>query len=133
MKLTKRTPICIVLCFVLAMALTVSVFAYLDKYTGEIGGNYCEGLLYEGSNNGYRACTYVSTSGSNVDTIWAKVELVVAGDRPSTEKYGSSNEVDTNECTSDLFIASVRGYHYIELVTGDTWGSYSSSYTLYLT
>lgn len=133
MKLTKKAPACIVLCIVLAITLTVGVFAYLDKYTGEIGGKYCEGLLYQGLNDGYHASTYVSTSKSNIETIWAKVELVVSGSRPSLEKFGSSNEVDTDECTSSLFIASVRGYHYIELVTGDTWGSYSSCYTLYLT
>ncbi len=132
MKLTKKTAISIVLGLMLVGMLAVSVFAYLDRANGTVSGYYCEGLLYNGLNGGYHANTYVNTSGNNVDTIWAKVQLVVNGGHPSQERYGSSNEVDTPECTSSSNIFSVRGYHYIELTNGNSWGSYATSSTLYL-
>lgn len=133
MKITNKFSICMVLCIILTIVLAIAAVAYVDKNSGQVGGSYCDGMIYKGTSGGYRSSTYVSTAGSNVDTIWAKVELIVSGNHPTKQKYGSSNSVDTDECTSTSYIASVRGYHYIELITGDTWGSYSSAYTSYIT
>ena len=125
----------IALFFVVLLTLTmgISVFAYVDRATGTVGGYFTEGLIYNGLNGGYCASSYVNTSSSNIYQIWAKVELVVSGTLVTKEKYGSSNSVDTDEATSTLYVASVRGYHYIELSTGEIWGSKTSCLTSYIT
>ena len=128
----KQAILKIAMCTVTAVLLAVSVSAYLDRTTGTVEGYATEGLIYEGLNNGYHASTYVNPS-ANYKTVWAKVELVTTGEHPTTCKTGSSNSVDTDELTTTKYVASVRGYHYVETENGLPWGSRDEYLTNYLT
>ena len=128
----KHAILKIAMCTVTAVLLAVSVSAYLDRATGTVDGYATEGLIYEGSNNGYHASTYVNPS-ANYKTVWAKVELVTSGEHPTLEKPGTSYSVDTDELTTTKYVASVRGYHYVETENGGTWGSEDEYLTNYLT
>ena len=66
-------------------------------------------------------------------SAYAKVELVTTGEHPTTCKTGSSNSVDTDELTTTKYVASVRGYHYVETENGLPWGSRDEYLTNYLT
>lgn len=128
----KKTLTIVVICLLLTATLAVSISAYLDRATGYVGGYFTEGLIYNGLYGGYHASTYVNPN-ANRQTIWAKVELVTSGTHPTASRYGSSNSVDTAECTSSSYVASIRGYHYVKLTTGETWGDYYTCYTSYIT
>ena len=122
----------VAICAAVSALLAVSVSAALDRATGKVDGYSTEGLIYNGLSGGYCASTYVNAN-ANYSEVWAKVELVVSGENPCKEKYGTSNSVDTDECTTTSYVASVRGYHYVETVSGDNWGSKNTSITNYLT
>ena len=113
----KQAILKIAMCTVTAVLLAVSVSAYLDRTTGTVEGYATEGLIYEGLNNGYHASTYVNPS-ANYETVWAKVELVTTGE---------------HELTTTKFVASVRGYHFVETENGLPWGSRDEYLTNYLT
>ena len=122
----------VAVCVAVSALLAVSVSAALDRVTGTVDGYFTEGLIYSGLDGGYCASTYVSPD-ADYSEVWAKVELVVSGEHPYKEKKGTRNSVDTDECTTTSYVASIRGYHYVETVGGDNWESKNTSKTGYLT
>lgn len=128
----KHAILKIAMCTVTAVLLAVSVSAYLDRVTGTVNGYATEGLIYDGLNGGYHASTYVNPS-ANYETVWAKVELVTSGNIRHWRNLAPAIQQILNDITTTKYVASVRGYHYVETENGGTWGSRDEYLTNYLT